>query len=95
MSSETAPPGFSRTISYGGVSYKIYSHSFLHYGQVASESREYYNLLIRVSIRKRISILSFINFQEVITTWWAWAYRSTSGISRKVFQTRIRQCSAF
>ncbi|CAG7868833.1 unnamed protein product [Brassica rapa] len=33
VSSETAPPGFSRTISYGGVSYKIYSHSFLHYGQ--------------------------------------------------------------
>ncbi|KAH0921473.1 hypothetical protein HID58_021491 [Brassica napus] len=55
VSSETAPPGFSRTISYGGVSYKIYSHSFLHYGQVASESREYYNLLIRVSIRKRIT----------------------------------------
>nr|VDC65665.1 unnamed protein product [Brassica rapa] len=36
VSSETAPPGFSRTISYGGVSYKIYSHSFLHYGQLLS-----------------------------------------------------------
>ncbi|KAL0723426.1 hypothetical protein Bca4012_038025 [Brassica carinata] len=33
VSRETAPPGFSRTISYGGVAYKIYSHSFLHYGQ--------------------------------------------------------------
>lgn len=33
VSSETAPPGFSRTISYEGVAYKIYSHSFLHYGQ--------------------------------------------------------------
>ncbi|KAJ0256964.1 hypothetical protein HA466_0079150 [Hirschfeldia incana] len=33
VSSETAPPGFSRAISYGGVAYKIYSHSFLHYGQ--------------------------------------------------------------
>ena len=34
MSSEVVPPEFSRTISYGGVAYKIYSHSFLHYGQV-------------------------------------------------------------
>ncbi|CAH8380943.1 unnamed protein product [Eruca vesicaria subsp. sativa] len=33
FSNEVVPPGFSRTISYGGVSYKIYSHSFLHYGQ--------------------------------------------------------------
>lgn len=33
VSSEVVPPEFSRTISYGGVAYKIYSHSFLHYGQ--------------------------------------------------------------
>ncbi|KAL0885010.1 hypothetical protein Bca101_008992 [Brassica carinata] len=33
VSSENVPPEFFRTISYGNVSYKIYSHSFLHLGQ--------------------------------------------------------------
>ncbi|VVA91284.1 unnamed protein product [Arabis nemorensis] len=32
VSSEHVPPEFSRTISYGNVSYTIYSHSFLNYG---------------------------------------------------------------
>ncbi|WZZ71443.1 hypothetical protein YC2023_082813 [Brassica napus] len=42
VSSEVVPPEFSRTISYVGVAYKIYSHSFLHYGQVKffEEQRE-------------------------------------------------------
>ncbi|KAF2588289.1 hypothetical protein F2Q70_00041709 [Brassica cretica] len=33
VSSENVPPEFLRTLSYGNVSYKIYSHSFLHLGQ--------------------------------------------------------------
>ncbi|CAA7031174.1 unnamed protein product [Microthlaspi erraticum] len=33
VSSEVVPPEFSRTISYGNVSYKLYSHSFLNFGQ--------------------------------------------------------------
>lgn len=34
MSSEPMPPEFSRTISFGNFSYNLYSHSFLHFGQV-------------------------------------------------------------
>ncbi|ESQ35391.1 hypothetical protein EUTSA_v10007501mg [Eutrema salsugineum] len=37
VSSEPVPPELSRTITYGNVSYKIYSHSFLHYGQDAAQ----------------------------------------------------------
>ncbi|CAN8305251.1 unnamed protein product [Cochlearia groenlandica] len=33
VSSERVPPEFSRTITYGNVSYHIYSHSFLNFGQ--------------------------------------------------------------
>ncbi|KFK43669.1 hypothetical protein AALP_AA1G157600, partial [Arabis alpina] len=33
VSSEHVPPELSRTITYGNVSYTIYSHSFLHLGQ--------------------------------------------------------------
>ncbi|OAP15563.1 hypothetical protein AXX17_AT1G14820 [Arabidopsis thaliana] len=37
--SEHVPPEFSRTISYGNVSYTIYSHSFLDFGQDAAEDK--------------------------------------------------------
>jgi apyrase len=36
VSSEPMPPEFSRTISFGNVTYNLYSHSFLHFGQVFS-----------------------------------------------------------
>ncbi|KAG7654254.1 Nucleoside phosphatase GDA1/CD39 [Arabidopsis suecica] len=39
VSSEHVPPEFSRTISYGNVSYTIYSHSFLNYGKDAAVKR--------------------------------------------------------
>ncbi|KAG5378613.1 hypothetical protein IGI04_026455 [Brassica rapa subsp. trilocularis] len=44
VSSEVVPPEFSRTISYGGVAYKIYSHSFLHYGQDTAQEDLYESL---------------------------------------------------
>ncbi|ESQ35390.1 hypothetical protein EUTSA_v10007743mg [Eutrema salsugineum] len=37
VSSELVPREFSRTITYGNVSYSLYSHSFLHYGQDAAQ----------------------------------------------------------
>ncbi|VVA91285.1 unnamed protein product [Arabis nemorensis] len=39
VSSENVPPEFSRTITYGNVSYTIYSHSFLHLGQNEAHQR--------------------------------------------------------
>ncbi|VVA91283.1 unnamed protein product [Arabis nemorensis] len=39
VSSEYVPPEFSRTISYGNVSYNLYSHSFLHFGQDAAHEK--------------------------------------------------------
>ncbi|KFK43668.1 hypothetical protein AALP_AA1G157400 [Arabis alpina] len=39
VSSELVPPEFSRTISYGNVSYNLYSHSFLHLGQDAAHEK--------------------------------------------------------
>uniref|UniRef100_A0A1J3CPI0 apyrase n=1 Tax=Noccaea caerulescens TaxID=107243 RepID=A0A1J3CPI0_NOCCA len=39
VSSEVVPPEFSRTISYGNVAYKLYSHSFLHFGQDAAHEK--------------------------------------------------------
>ncbi|CAH8362015.1 unnamed protein product [Eruca vesicaria subsp. sativa] len=44
VSSEFVPPEFSRTISYGNVAYKIYSHSFLHYGQDTAQEDLYKSL---------------------------------------------------
>ncbi|KAG2265998.1 hypothetical protein Bca52824_073077 [Brassica carinata] len=44
VSSEVVPPEFSRTISYVGVAYKIYSHSFLHYGQDTAQEDLYESL---------------------------------------------------
>ena len=66
MSSEVVPPEFSRTISYVGVAYKIYSHSFLHYGQVKffEEQRESICLL-SVTQEKKEFFLSFVSFQQV------------------------------
>lgn len=34
VSSEPLPPEFSRAIKLGNVTYNLYSHSFLHFGQV-------------------------------------------------------------
>ncbi|KDP41200.1 hypothetical protein JCGZ_15607 [Jatropha curcas] len=36
VSDEPVPPEFSRTIKFGNVTYSIYSHSFLHFGQNAA-----------------------------------------------------------
>ncbi|XP_009360337.2 probable apyrase 6 isoform X1 [Pyrus x bretschneideri] len=33
VSSESVPPEFSRAIKFGNVTYNLYSHSFLHFGQ--------------------------------------------------------------
>ncbi|KAL5759522.1 hypothetical protein ACOSQ2_018360 [Xanthoceras sorbifolium] len=39
VSNESMPPEFSRTIKFGNITYNLYSHSFLHFGQnVAFES---------------------------------------------------------
>lgn len=34
VSNEPLPPEFSRTLKFGNVTYNLYSHSFLHFGQV-------------------------------------------------------------
>lgn len=34
VSSEPIPPEFSRTVKFGNMTYSLYSHSFLHFGQV-------------------------------------------------------------
>lgn len=34
VSSEPMPPQFARPVKFGNVTYNLYSHSFLHYGQV-------------------------------------------------------------
>ncbi|KAJ0256963.1 apyrase 5 [Hirschfeldia incana] len=39
VSSEHVPSEFSRTITYGNVSYRIYSHSFLNLGQDAAHEK--------------------------------------------------------
>ncbi|XP_024008898.1 probable apyrase 4 [Eutrema salsugineum] len=39
VSSELVPREFSRTISYGNVSYSLYSHSFLHLGQDSAHEK--------------------------------------------------------
>uniref|UniRef100_A0A1J3HN81 apyrase n=1 Tax=Noccaea caerulescens TaxID=107243 RepID=A0A1J3HN81_NOCCA len=39
VSNEVVPPEFLRKISYGNVSYKIYTHSFLHLGQNEAHKR--------------------------------------------------------
>ncbi|XP_015901282.2 probable apyrase 6 [Ziziphus jujuba] len=36
VSSERIPPEFSRTIKFGNITYNLYSHSFLHFGQNAA-----------------------------------------------------------
>ncbi|KAE8023258.1 hypothetical protein FH972_008978 [Carpinus fangiana] len=33
VSSESMPPEFSRTVRFGNITYNLYSHSFLHFGQ--------------------------------------------------------------
>ncbi|KAM1584935.1 hypothetical protein EV2_039295 [Malus domestica] len=33
VSSEPVPPEFSRAVKFGNVTYNLYSHSFLHFGQ--------------------------------------------------------------
>ncbi|KAG7563375.1 Nucleoside phosphatase GDA1/CD39 [Arabidopsis suecica] len=47
VSSEPMPPEFSRTISFGNVSYNLYSHSFLHFGQNAAHDKLWGSLLSR------------------------------------------------
>lgn len=34
VSDELLPREFSRTLKFGNVTYNLYSHSFLHFGQV-------------------------------------------------------------
>lgn len=34
VSTEPMPPEFSHTVEFGNVTYNLYSHSFLHFGQV-------------------------------------------------------------
>ncbi|XP_050237170.1 probable apyrase 6 isoform X2 [Mercurialis annua] len=36
VSNEPVPPEFSRSIKFGNITYSIYSHSFLHFGQNAA-----------------------------------------------------------
>ncbi|XP_024007324.1 probable apyrase 6 isoform X2 [Eutrema salsugineum] len=45
VSSEPMPPEFSRTISFGNVSYNLYSHSFLHFGQNAAHEKLWSSLV--------------------------------------------------
>jgi apyrase len=42
VSTELVPSEFSRTLAYGNVSYNLYSHSFLDFGQVTHESRVFF-----------------------------------------------------
>ncbi|XP_010476471.1 PREDICTED: probable apyrase 4 [Camelina sativa] len=39
VSSELVPLEFSRTLAYGNVSYNLYSHSFLHFGQDSAQEK--------------------------------------------------------
>ncbi|KAF2298848.1 hypothetical protein GH714_028297 [Hevea brasiliensis] len=36
VANEPVPPEFSRTVKFGNITYSIYSHSFLHFGQNAA-----------------------------------------------------------
>ncbi|XP_010425073.1 PREDICTED: probable apyrase 6 [Camelina sativa] len=47
VSNEPMPAEFSRTISFGNVSYNLYSHSFLHFGQNAAHDKLWGSLLSR------------------------------------------------
>ncbi|XP_010554315.1 PREDICTED: probable apyrase 6 isoform X2 [Tarenaya hassleriana] len=45
VSSEPVPSEFSRTISFGNISYSLYSHSFLHFGQNAAHEKLWESLV--------------------------------------------------
>ena len=45
--SEPVPSEFSRTVSFGNVSYSLYSHSFLHFGQNAAHEKLWGSLVSR------------------------------------------------
>nr|VDD36233.1 unnamed protein product [Brassica oleracea] len=81
VSSEVVPPEFSRTISYVGVAYKIYSHSFLHYGQVKffEEQRESICLLSDTAQEDLYESLQNSGLQAVASFAWPQgpAYNST------------------
>ncbi|CAN8266691.1 unnamed protein product [Cochlearia groenlandica] len=47
VSSEPMPPEFSRTVTFGNVSYNLYSHSFLHFGQNAAHEKLWGSLASR------------------------------------------------
>ncbi|KAF3592932.1 hypothetical protein DY000_02025078 [Brassica cretica] len=47
VSNEPVPSEFSRTISFGNVSYSLYSHSFLHFGQNAAHEKLWGSLVSR------------------------------------------------
>ncbi|CAH8387552.1 unnamed protein product [Eruca vesicaria subsp. sativa] len=47
VSRETVPAEFSRTVSFGNVSYNLYSHSFLHFGQNAAHEKLWGSLVSR------------------------------------------------
>ncbi|KAL0737481.1 hypothetical protein Bca4012_013691 [Brassica carinata] len=47
VSSEPVPSEFSRTVSFGNVSYNLYSHSFLHFGQNAAHEKLWGSLVSR------------------------------------------------
>ncbi|CAN8293586.1 unnamed protein product [Cochlearia groenlandica] len=58
VSSEVVPPEFSRTLSYGNVAYKIYSNSFLHYGQNEAQAELLESLKNSVSNSTRKAIVN-------------------------------------
>ncbi|KAI3796051.1 hypothetical protein L1987_38713 [Smallanthus sonchifolius] len=54
FSSEPIPPEFSRTVSFGNISYSLYSHSLLEFGQNVA-----YDLVRRSNLAKVTNLESF------------------------------------
>lgn len=72
MSNEPVPSEFSRTISFGNVSYSLYSHSFLHFGQVRLLfvcNICLWNKFHRLTLVSISCILSFGNVPDAINFW--------------------------
>lgn len=54
VSSEPLPPEFTYVLQFGKVTYNLYSHSFLHFGQVNKLSPKFF-------IVKRLSMMFFLS----------------------------------